>query len=504
MNFYNSYYYNNNERILDNIGDNSHIIYSNSKKVDRFQTIQDNEENKKFIMTNYKQNKNIITNNNISRNLKMKNIKRTPSQIIQNKIINPINLFNGSDIKDNYSNFNNKKSQMNKNVRVRSSLEQNPILQTCDDIKIDINNIKSKKKVMKFDRNNIIYSNNKKEGRLFNNNKKEKEVKIILKESDNILKEIEKEREQKLKQKNINSLKEVIKNNFNSDDYNIIRQIGQGSFGKIFEVEDKYHNHYALKKIIAYSMKEVEIIKAEYNILYDLQELKIDLITIYGLETRKLDRTTYAINVLMELAICDWEQEIKKRYNLKNYYTEKELIIILKNLVKTFSLLQKANVSHRDIKPQNILLCKDKDDNNKNLNLKIADFGEAKKMINKNDNNNTIKQTIRGTELYMSPILFNSLRNKMVYKYTKHNTFKSDVFSLGYCLVLASTLSYKLLCEIRELKNMKDIEKMIEKYNNKGIGFYSKKYWNIIFSMLQLDEKYRPDFIELEKIVEEL
>ena len=251
-------------------------------------------------------------------------------------------------------------------------------------------------------------------------------------------------------------------------------------------------------------MKEVEIIKAEYNILYDLQELKIDLITIYGLETRKLDRTTYAINVLMELAICDWEQEIKKRYNLKNYYTEKELIIILKNLVKTFSLLQKANVSHRDIKPQNILLCKDKDDNNKNLNLKIADFGEAKKMINKNDNNNTIKQTIRGTELYMSPILFNSLRNKMVYKYTKHNTFKSDVFSLGYCLVLASTLSYKLLCEIRELKNMKDIEKMIEKYNNKGIGFYSKKYWNIIFSMLQLDEKYRPDFIELEKIVEEL
>ena len=101
--------------------------------------------------------------------------------------------------------------------------------------------------------------------------------------------------------------------NFNSDDYNIIRQIGQGSFGKIFEVEDKYHRHFALKKIIAYSFKEVEIIKAEYNILYSLQNLEIDLIGIYGIETRKLDRTTYAINVLMELAVCDWEQEIKKR-----------------------------------------------------------------------------------------------------------------------------------------------------------------------------------------------
>ena len=110
--------------------------------------------------------------------------------------------------------------------------------------------------------------------------------------------------------------------------FNIISQIGQGSFGKIFEVEDKYHRHFALKKIIAYSLKEVEIIKAEYNILYSLQNLEIDLIGIYGIETKKLDRTTYAINVLMELAKCDWEKEIKRRSSLKNYYTEKELIII--------------------------------------------------------------------------------------------------------------------------------------------------------------------------------
>ena len=92
----------------------------------------------------------------------------------------------------------------------------------------------------------------------------------------------------------------------------------------------------------------------------------------------------------------------------------------------------------------------------------------------------------------------------MIYKYTKHNTYKSDVFSLGYCILLASTLSYKLLCEIREIKTMNEIKKIVEVYINRGIGFYSKKYWNIIFTMLELDEKNRPDFIELEKIVEEL
>ena len=322
-------------------------------------------------------------------------------------------------------------------------------------------------------------------------------MKILLKDNDNLLKQIEQEKE---KEKAKNNSNNNANNNFNSDDFKILRQIGQGSYGKIFEVEDTYHHHYALKKIIAYSVKEVEIIKTEYNILYGLQNLDIDLIGIYGIETKKLDSTTYAINVLMELAKCDWEQEIKQRSSIKKYYTEKELIIILKKLVKTFSRLQKANVSHRDIKPQNILICNGENE----LNLKIADFGEAKKIINKNEGNNTIKQTIRGTELYMSPILFNSLRNKMIYKYTKHNTYKSDVFSLGYCLLLASSLSYRLLCEIRELKTMNEIKNIIGIYINKGISFYSKKYWDIILNMIELDEKNRPDFIELDKLVQDL
>ena len=252
-----------------------------------------------------------------------------------------------------------------------------------------------------------------------------------------------------------------------------------------------------MKKIIACSLKEVDIIKSEYNILFGLSNLDINLIGIYGIETKKLDRTTFAINVLMELAICDWEKEIIRRHSIKKYYNENELILILKKLVHTFSTLQKVNVSHRDIKPQNILLCQ-------GGVLKIADFGEAKKTINKNNDNNTIKQTIRGTELYMSPILFNSLRNKLMYKYTKHNTYKSDVFSLGYCMLLATTLNYKLLCEIREVNNMDGIIKIIQKYANEGICIYSEKYWNTIYNMLEIDEKNRPDFIELSKKVEDL
>jgi hypothetical protein len=51
---------------------------------------------------------------------------------------------------------------------------------------------------------------------------------------------------------------------------------------------------------------------------------------------------------------------------------------------------------------------------------------------------------------------------------------------------------------------MNGIKKIIQKYATKGICIYSDNYWNAIYSMLELDEKNRPDFIELSKRIEDL
>ena len=278
--------------------------------------------------------------------------------------------------------------------------------------------------------------------------------------------------------------------NFNIDDYNIVKSIGEGSFGKIFEVKDKYHRHFAMKKLVCNSIKEIEILKKEYEYLYNYEDLHINLVQIYGIETKKLDKTTFVMYVLMELAKTDWEKEILQRKRINNYYTEKELMIILNYLTKTLSKLQQNNISHRDIKPQNILLC-DGDI------LKISDFGEAKENLN-NNYNDTVKQTIRGTELYMSPALFRSLKQKVKSKYSKHNTYKSDVFSLGYCILLAATLNFECLYSIREILDMNLIKNKIKTFLNER---YSEKFINILLIMLESEEKNRPDFIQLEKIL---
>jgi hypothetical protein len=277
---------------------------------------------------------------------------------------------------------------------------------------------------------------------------------------------------------------------FNFNDYTIITQLGQGSFGKIYLVKDSKGNIYSMKKILLSEELDVKSVIDEYNMCYNLNHPNI--IKILGIYSNKLDKTTFVVYVLMEVGISDWEKEIKSYKTKKTVYKEQDLIHILKQLISSLSFLQKNNISHRDIKPQNILIFKNKV-------YKLTDFGEARKIGGgKDGNNNEILQySLKGTELYMSPLLFNGLRTGQID--IKHNTYKSDVYSLGLCLLYAASTRDKILFEIRRIIEMPKIRKYVEFHlKNK----FSDKLINIIVSMLEIHEQNRPDFIELEKIIE--
>jgi serine/threonine protein kinase len=275
--------------------------------------------------------------------------------------------------------------------------------------------------------------------------------------------------------------------NFIPEDFIMLKQIGEGSFGKIYCSEWKNNgNKYAMKKMILRSKIEIQKNQDQTNLVYDLiKKTKTKgVIKLYGAQCIKVTSAEYHFYVLMELANIDWEKEIKKRKEKKEYYTEGELFDILKQLTSTFALLQKNNITHRDIKPQNVLIV--------NGVYKVCDFGEAK--VTDSD---IIRQTIKGTELYMSPILFRALnqrQNQLI-----HNTYKSDVFSLGMCILLAATLTFQSLYDIRELKDMEKIKNILIKYL---IAKFSYDFVHVLVKMLEVNEELRPDFIELEKILE--
>jgi hypothetical protein len=281
---------------------------------------------------------------------------------------------------------------------------------------------------------------------------------------------------------NINNIATGRLNKFDVDDYKIIKQIGEGSYGKIYLVEDKQKNKFAMKKIIAHSGYELGNFKQEFELVHESKHEGI--MKLYGIASNRLDSTTFSLYILMELAQYDWDYEIKSRLRERKPYSEEELRNIVKQLVPCLAWLQKRNISHRDLKPQNVLCF------GKGV-YKLADFGEAKEV-------KIVKQlnTIRGTELYMAPILFDGL--KMNKDDIAHNTYKSDVFSLGYCLLYAANLNFNCLHEIRELTNTQVICNIVTKYlKNK----YSSIFIELVLNMIDLDENRRYDFVELDAFI---
>jgi serine/threonine protein kinase len=357
--------------------------------------------------------------------------------------------------------------------------------------------------------NNINHSNNGSISKKNNNNYPTSYKKKINKNSESTTIE-ESEQNTKNNKNSINrsitnSSKKVTNNNNQKDsinqkfknfsEYKIIKQIGKGTFGQIFMVENSQHQKFALKKLIATNLKDIKTLEHEYQILLDIQTYgkKINLVQIYGIETKQLDPTTFIMYVLMELASTDWEKEILTRHNMNEYYSENELMTIISSLITTFAQLQKEKISHRDIKPQNILIFED------SKTYKLADFGEAKELLE--DDKPTERQTLRGTELYMSPKLFYALRSRQVIKYVKHNPYKSDLFSFGLCCLFAATLCFESIYDIRELRNNTAIKFIIQKYLGSR---YSNVVIDIICSMLDVNENSRNDFIEMEKEIKKI
>ena len=123
--------------------------------------------------------------------------------------------------------------------------------------------------------------------------------------------------------------------------------------------------------------------------------------------------------------------------------------------------------------------------------MKLADFGEAKL------NNENKKKTIRGTEFYMSPLLY---AGNLESKYDiQHNPFKSDVFSLGYCFIYASCLDYEIINEIRKISDQNKLRQILKKHFPK---IYTSRYIELLLKMIINDENQRVDFIGLQKILE--
>ena len=521
---------------------NSHIEKSKSKKKSKNKNMTKNQSYKYKInidkKKNYLKESNYVNNQNINNNIqKVLTKKHSENNINSNMLFNDLNndeiyytnyyqtnTNNFNDNKENKDNNNdnndNNQSQINNNnekiineeketanidpkknkdhplkinikVYKSSRLKKNQVFKKIflNKIKNKSNNREKEKVALSNNKNNNIDNNYNDDNNNYNNNNNDNiNIKDNVSTNDNLGLRISPLGDigQELVSKDdfIKIAKECKIPTFDDKNINYLNPIGQGSYGVIYAVEEtSTKKQFALKSVLCQDVEQILKHKQEFELSYSLNHE--NLIKIYNVLFKYLDMTTYLLYVLMEKAETDWNTEIETRIQTKKYYTEIELIFIMKQLVNVLCYFQKKNIAHRDIKPQNILICK-------NNIYKITDLGEAKNI----ENNGADKlSTLKGSQLFMSPNLFFVLKYEGKETRVRHNLFKSDVFSLGYCFVYAMSLDIKVIKYLREETAMVDVLSVITRF---GIDKkFSEKFMNIIYKMIQTDENKRCDFIEL-------
>ena len=168
----------------------------------------------------------------------------------------------------------------------------------------------------------------------------------------------------------------------------------------------------------------------------------------------------------------DMQNLINQQKNKRKYFSEKEIWQAAWQLCIALLHCHSHDIIHRDVKPMNILITKDKQ-------FKLGDLSEST-FVNKET---YLKSKQVGTPLYLSPEII----KKQAYDH------RSDIFSLGVVM-------YQMACLEVPFKDSSISGLMNKILYKQPMPFqvaYSQKIKEFIFGMLEKDKSKRAFIIDL-------
>ena len=173
--------------------------------------------------------------------------------------------------------------------------------------------------------------------------------------------------------------------------YEVLGVVGEGAYGIVYKCKNKETGKYvAIKK---FKETEDELVqKTMKRELKMLQQLKHENIVEFQ------ESFTYKGNLFLVFEYCE-KNLLEVLEESPDGLSPKLIKSFIYQMCKAIAYMHNNNMIHRDIKPENLLI----DDK---LNLKLCDFGFARKVkLNKNNNNINEMTDYVATRWYRSPEL---------------------------------------------------------------------------------------------------
>ena len=155
-------------------------------------------------------------------------------------------------------------------------------------------------------------------------------------------------------------------------DYQKIEKLGSGAYGTVYKALMKKNQKIVAVKRIKINLDTEGIPSSalrEISILRNLHHENIEKI----LDIITTDTKLYMVLEFIEFDLQSFFEKLSQEPKITNYSHEELIKIILKQILKGVEYLHSKKIIHRDLKPQNVLI-------NKDLTIKLADFGLSRKL----------------------------------------------------------------------------------------------------------------------------
>ncbi|KAI9355041.1 kinase-like domain-containing protein [Zopfochytrium polystomum] len=193
--------------------------------------------------------------------------------------------------------------------------------------------------------------------------------------------------------------------------FELIEQIGTGSYGEVFKAKSKQTNLIVAIKVIKLEVGEdLKGVLNEVNFLRESSDRNI--VSYYGCYFKRTPLGTASIWIVMEY--CGGGSLENACRDLENLPQEHEISAVLREVLKGLCFLHNLNKIHRDVKCANILLTDSGE-------VKLADFGVSKQLTQTFSR----RHTFIGSPYWMAPEVITSEQQGTFYD------LKADIWSLG-------------------------------------------------------------------------